>query len=136
MAVSNLFRPVLAVIAATLLALPSADAFADVMQECVQKEKNADDVSSCVVAAKQRSERELRTLSLAITQKFQTGKDKRAYRGFAVGESHLVRDRKKRCLIVKKDAQKNQPDPERAYLACQADVNFVHVMELTQRYPQ
>ncbi len=114
----------------------ASTAQADVMQDCTLKEKTPQDVHDCVVAAQQRSMNELRSLGLAMTKKFRTGDDKRGFRRYAEGESHLVRDRKNHCVAAGKQAAKQQLDAEQANLACQADFNFSHAQELKRRYPE
>lgn len=125
-----------ALLLAAALSFFSSMAQADVMQDCALKEKNVQDFNDCVVAAEQRSMRELRTLSLSLTKNFQSKDDKRAYRSYAKGESRLVRERKRRCGTEAKNAVKQQMDPEQARLACLADFNFSHLEELKKRYPE
>ncbi|MFD2273751.1 hypothetical protein ACFS07_29335 [Undibacterium arcticum] len=118
-------------------ALAAGVAHSSVLQDCGQQEKTASGYDSCIVAAQQRSLRALRLIDSAITAKFQSNtKDKHAFRQYATTESHYVRERKARCGAAASEAAKNRMDRQQAQLVCEAEANFAHVAQLTQRYPQ
>ena len=130
-AAHKLARP----LAFSVFLLTAVAAHADVMQDCVVKEKHVEGIHSCVVAAEQRSVRQLREASLAITQRLRTADDKRAFRSYAAGEVNLIHERKKICELAVKVAAQAKADVELARLSCQADVNFAHLADLAARYP-
>ena len=122
-------------ISGAVLFFAASVAHADVMQDCVTKEKSLDDIHSCVVATEQRSVRQLREATIDITKRLRAADDKRAFRSYAAGEANLIQERKKICELTEKVALKAQTDAELARLSCQADVNFAHLSDLKKRYP-
>ena len=107
-----------------------------VLQDCGRSENTASGYDGCIVAAQQRSLRDLRLIDGAITTKFQADtKDKQAFRRYATAESHYVRERKARCGTAAEAAAKNRMDRQQARLVCEAEANFAHADELKRRYP-
>ncbi|MES2934659.1 MAG: hypothetical protein V4805_14360 [Pseudomonadota bacterium] len=114
----------------------ASNAHAGVEQECAAKEKTAPDFDSCILASQQRSERELRELNKAVTNKLRQNADRDKFRSYATDESRLVRERKAKCELAEKKAAKAKTDPQQARLSCEADLNFSHIESLKRSYPQ
>lgn len=111
----------------SILILSAATANAATLEKCQGKEKNPDGIRSCIAAERSRSANRLREMDRNILDAIRKETDRKQQRAlqreYRAAQAHHVRERKAACH------QQAEGD-ERT--ACEADMNFAHIDQLTR----
>jgi predicted transcriptional regulator len=111
----------------SILILSAATANAASLEKCQSKEKNPDGIRSCIAAERSRSANRLREMDRNILDAIRKETDRKRQRAllreYRAAQAHHVRERKAACH------QQAEGD-ERT--ACEADMNFAHIDQLTR----
>ena len=108
-------------------ALTAGAASAASLEKCQGKEKNPGGIRSCVEAERSRSANRLRELDPIILDAIRKETDRKRQRAllreYRAAQAHHVRERKAACH---QQAEGNERT------ACEADMNFAHIEQLTR----